>query len=52
MLLKHTIMCTSVLALLKKDTKSVYRCQNRPRLFPGHQAVSLKYYLKSEQHRF
>ena len=39
MLLKHTIMCTSVLALLKKDTKSVYGCQNWPRLSPGYQAI-------------
>ena len=37
MLLKHSIMCTSILALLKKDTKSVYRYQNRPRLSPGYQ---------------
>ena len=36
---KHTIMCTSVLALLKKYTKLVYRCQNWPRLSPGYQAI-------------
>ena len=37
--IKHAIMGTSVLALLKKDTKSVYRCENQSRLSPGHQAI-------------